>query len=77
MYAFLYILQLQLACEKQIPLYLEEHEAHKDFVDVLKKYEDKLPKCALIDFTGTIEELKCYVAMGFYIAVSGKVLSIR
>lgn len=48
-----------------------EHEAHKDFVDILTKYSSQLPKCAIVDFTGTTEELEKYVEMGFYIAITG------
>lgn len=60
--------QIKIACAKQKSLYLVEHEAHKDFVDILTKYSSQLPKCAVGDFTGTTEELEKYVQMGFYMS---------
>ena len=65
--------QLKLACvmESLIPLYLVEHDAHVQFVTILTKYQKQLPKCSIINFTGTLEELEKYVSMGFYIAVYG------
>ena len=57
--------------ESLIPLYLVEHDAHVQFVTILTKYQKQLPKCAIVNFTGTPEELEKYVSMGFYIAVYG------
>ena len=63
--------QIKLACVKRKPLYLVEHEAHQEFVDVLTKYDKQLPNCAIVNFAGTLEELKKYVSMGFYIVIYG------
>lgn len=65
-------LQVKLACEYSKPMYLIEHKAHEDFVMILTKYLDRLPKCAIVDFTGTFEELEIYIDMGFYISITGR-----
>ena len=63
--------QLKLACDKKKSLYLVEHKAHEKFVAILSKYEKQLPKCAIVNFSGTYEELEKYISMGFYIVVYG------
>ena len=63
--------QLKLACDKKKSLYLVEHKAHEKFVAILTKYEKQLPKCAIVNFSGTYEELEKYISMGFYIVVYG------
>lgn len=69
--------QVKIACAKQKSLYLVEHESHKDFVDILTKYSSQLPKCAIVDFTGTKEELAKYMQMGFYIVITGSITRDR
>ena len=62
---------MKLACKLRKPIYLTEHNAPEDFVKVLMEYQEKLPKCAIVDFTGTLDELELYVDMGFYIMITG------
>ena len=69
---FIVYFQLKLACDKKKSLYLVEHKAHEKFVTILTKYEKQLPKCAIVNFSGTYEELEKYISMGFYIVVYGK-----
>ena len=64
-------LQVKLACKFDKPLYLTEHEAHEDFVRILMQYQDKLPNCAIVDFTGSLDELELYLDMRFYIMITG------
>ena len=62
---------MKLACKLRKPIYLTEHDAHEDFVKILMEYQEKLPKCAIVDFTGTLDELELYVDMGYYIMITG------
>ena len=62
---------MKLACKHNKPIYLNEHKAHEDFVSILMRYQDKLPNCAIVDFTGTLDELELYLDMGFYTMITG------
>lgn len=63
--------QIQLACEIQKPLFLHERDAHKEMVNLLTLYKDKLPTCVIHCFTGTKEQAQTYVEMGCYIGLTG------
>lgn len=65
--------QVELACELQMPLFLHEREAHEAFVRVLKPFLDAgmLPPVVVHCFTGTEREMLAYLAMGFYIGLTG------
>lgn len=65
--------QVELACELRLPLFLHEREAHAAFVGVLDPFrqQGRLPPVVVHCFTGTEQELRAYVALGFYIGVTG------
>lgn len=64
--------QLLLATELQLPLFLHSRAASDDFERLLKKYLDRLPKKGVVhSFTGTVEEMRRLVALGFDIGVNG------
>lgn len=65
--------QVELACELQMPLFLHEREAHEAFVRVLNPFLDAgvLPPVVVHCFTGTEPEMLAYLAMGFYIGLTG------
>ncbi|KAL0269707.1 UNVERIFIED_CONTAM: hypothetical protein PYX00_007347 [Menopon gallinae] len=65
--------QVKLACEVKKPLFLHEREAHEDLINILNKYKLELPMTVIHCFTGTIEEAKKYLDMGFYIGLTGYV----
>ena len=69
--------QIQIACDLKRrgtirPLFLHERDAHEDFVRILSKYRDQLPNVVVHCFSGTQEECKVYLEMGFYIGFTGK-----
>lgn len=72
-----YDTQLQLAIEVQKPLFLHERDAFKRFVDITKQYLGKLPNGVIHCFTGTTEEAKAYLDMGFYIGITGSISDKR
>ncbi|KAI1617821.1 Mg-dependent DNase [Exophiala viscosa] len=65
-------LQLDLAEELQLPLFLHSRAAGEDFERIMTARLDKLPKRGLVhSFTGTIPELDSLVNLGFDIGVNG------
>lgn len=64
--------QLVLATELQLPLFLHSRAASEDFEGLLRKYLDRLPKRGVVhSFTGSGEEMKRLVELGFDIGVNG------
>lgn len=68
--------QVELACELSLPLFLHERDAHKRFVEILSNYKSKT-KAVVHCFTGTEQELKTYLDMGFYIGITGWICDER
>lgn len=64
--------QLSLAVDVQLPLFLHSRAAHADFLSILSKYEDNLPKKGVVhSFTGTKEEMWDLVNRGWDIGING------
>lgn len=64
--------QLDLAVELQLPLFLHMRNCNEEFTALVKPRLDKLPKRGLVhSFTGTAEEMKSLVQLGFDIGVNG------
>jgi TatD DNase family protein len=64
--------QMGLAMELQLPLFLHSRACHEDFERIMKANLDKLPKRGLVhSFTGTLQEMKSLVEMGFDVGVNG------
>jgi TatD DNase family protein len=69
-----FALQLDLAVEIDLPLFLHSRTAHEDFVRLLRERIDKghLKKRGVVhSFTGTVEEMQELVEMGFDIGING------
>ena len=56
-------LQLQLACELQLPVFLHERDAHDDFFQILQRYSDQLPVAIVHCFTGSEACLRAYLTL--------------
>lgn len=64
--------QLDLAVELQLPLFLHMRNCSDEFSKILRSRLDQLPKSGLVhSFTGTAEEMKRLVELGFDIGVNG------
>ena len=64
--------QLDIAVELQMPLFLHSRAAAEDFEALLKERLDELPKRGCVhSFTGTLEEMKRIVDMGFDVGING------
>ena len=64
--------QLDLAVELQLPLFLHSRAAAEDFERILKERLDQLPKRGCVhSFTGSMEEMRRIVDMGFDVGING------
>jgi len=53
------------------PLFLHEREAHTSFVNILKKYRNKLGSVVVHCFTGVKEEIEEYMKLDLHIGFTG------
>lgn len=63
-----FLQQLELAEELNLPVILHCRMAHKDLLEILK---NRNAKGVVHCFTGTLEEAKQYVNLGFYLGING------
>jgi TatD DNase family protein len=61
--------QVHLARKLDLPLFLHERKAHDDFVEILSKYDGL--RGVVHCFTSSQKALERYLAMGFYIGITG------
>lgn len=65
-------LQMDLAVELQLPLFLHSRACISDFEAILTARLENLPKRGLVhSFTGTVPELQALVKLGFDIGING------
>ena len=69
--------QIKLAIEFNKPLYLHQRDSHEDFIKIINKYKNSLPKCVVHCFTGTQSELDDYLDLDFYIGLTGWICDER
>lgn len=65
--------QLDAACEIGKPLILHIREAHGDATDILRARRGKLPQGVVHCYSGSAEQAKIYLDMGFYLGFDGPV----
>lgn len=68
----LFIKQIKLANELNLPIAVHDREAHKDTMDILAEY-NKNSKVIMHCFSGSIELAKECIKRGYYIALGGVV----
>ena len=71
--------QINLAEELNLPLILHCRMAHADLIEILRsKIKNKNAKLTGVVhcFTGTMEEMKEYIEMGFYIGLNGIIFKL-
>lgn len=69
--------QLELAADTQLPAFLHQRDAHKDFVALLKSVRSRLAGGVAHCFTGGPDELEAYLDLDLYIGVTGWVCDER
>ena len=65
-----FIKHLELAKEVGKPVIIHCRDAHNDLLEILR-LEDSHPRGVMHFFTGTLEQAKKYIDLGFYISFSG------
>lgn len=63
--------QLELAADKQLPVFLHQRDAHDDFVAILSRWCDKLSGGVVHCFTGTADQAQGYLDLGLQIGITG------
>lgn len=66
-----FIRHLDLAVECNLPMFLHEREAHKDFIILLREYINQIENVVVHCFTGDLESLKNYLDIDCYIGITG------
>ena len=69
--------QLQLAVELTMPILLHQRDAHENFVHLLTRYRNQLDKVVVHCFTGTADQLDCYIDMDCHIGITGWICDER
>ena len=64
-------LQIELAIETQMPLFMHQRDAHDTFIATLKPYQEDLVGGVVHCFTGTKTEMMDYLDMGLYVGITG------
>ena len=69
--------QIELAIDCQKPLFLHERDAHDAFYSIINDYKQDLGPTVVHCFTGDKEALENYLAMDFYIGITGWICDER
>jgi TatD DNase family protein len=69
--------QLDLAAQTGLPVFLHQRDAHDDFISLLKPYLDRISHAVAHCFTGNREMLRTYVDLGLYIGITGWICDER
>ncbi len=69
--------QIKLAEELNMPLFLHERAAHRDFKAILKEHKDICKKAVVHCFTGTGGEMQAYLELGCSIGITGWICDER
>lgn len=74
-----FLQQLKLADELNLPLIFHCRVAHKDMIEILKSYIliHKSINGVVHCFTGSVEEMEEYVKLGFYIGLNGIIFKLN
>jgi len=72
-----FIAQLELAAQAQLPIFLHEREAHEVFQAIMREYRDRLPAAVVHCFTGDEQELRAYLELDLYIGITGWICDER
>src|SRR6185312_3381463 len=69
--------QLRIAADLQLPLFLHQRDAHADFIALLRRYRDRVPAAVVHCFTDTGEALRDYLDLDCHIGITGWICDER
>lgn len=70
-------LQLEIAVETGLPVFLHQRDAHERFLAIFDEFAPDTPAGVAHCFTGGPEEMAAYLARGLYIGVTGWICDER
>ena len=70
-------IQIDIAKELELPLYLHQRDAHDDFIKIIKENINNFPKFVVHCFTGSQSQLDQYLELGAYIGLTGWICDAR
>ena len=70
-------MQLELAAELGLPLFIHDREAHNELHALLKRYRDRIVDGVVHCFTGTRDELHAYLDLDLHIGITGWICDER
>ena len=69
--------QVELAVELGKPLFLHERDAADDFVAILSRHRDRVPRAVIHCFTGDAATLDRYLALDLHVGITGWICDER
>jgi TatD DNase family protein len=69
--------QLELAASVKKPVFLHQRDAHDDFMNVLRRYRQRLTGGVAHCFTADMDEARAYLDLGLYIGITGWICDER
>jgi TatD DNase family protein len=72
-----FAMQLELAAEYEMPVFLHQRDAHDDFVAILKDYLPGIPRAVSHCFTGDGKELGACLDLDLHIGITGWICDER
>lgn len=73
----IFIDQIQLAIETNLPLFLHERDAFDDFSSIIGEYRKEVKNMVVHCFTGNQTALEKYIELGCYIGITGWICDER
>ena len=73
----IFIEQIKLAEELQLPLFLHQRDAFNEWFDILSPYFDRIPAMVSHCFTGNAQQLKHCLNAGMFIGITGWICDER
>ncbi len=69
--------QLELACDRAMPVFLHQRDARRRFFPLLERYRDRLPRAVLHCFTGDRDELAACRDLDLHVGITGWICDER
>ncbi|MCH8221742.1 MAG: TatD family hydrolase, partial [Proteobacteria bacterium] len=70
-------MQLELAAEHRMPVFLHQRDAHEDFIAILKEHLPGITRAVAHCFTGDGDELDACLELDLYIGITGWICDER
>lgn len=68
-----FVKQLLLARRLSVPVCFHIRDAHGDVIDILRYHKNELPKGVVHCFSASLESMRIYLDLGYFIALGGPV----